>query len=378
MKKVTLYTLLSVLLLLGSCSRYSVYSVQSRPNTKLSGGLLYALPYTQLQVAVTFEKTDYSKAPFSAYAEDLLGLPGESDSVYAIHSIEVQAQNIADPRRYYFVRPGGTKVNIDSRGLLRSVGLNPGGSKATNNAITPSSEPAQQTMAMASYNLYDRVDTFYTRGDKPGSPTLVSSKKDSRSARQRATAAAEEIQDIADKQQALLFGEYEANYDGDALRYIYNQLEQRRQQLLSQFTGVRTKETVIFTVNPKDEKTLIDNQTIELFRFTPQDGLVDSTVDALVVSCNIRCENTLRNATRFIKHRTKTVKRGNLLDRQTFKYIIPETAHVTLYGEDSEKRAFEFTKEVKIAQFGTIANLPAGRVKALFDPATGILISLDK
>ncbi len=371
-------------LLVCSCSRYTVYSVQSKPNNKLAGGLLYALPYTQLRVAVTFDKADYACAPFAPYAHDLLGIAGVgSDSVYSIRSIEVQAVNQPDPRHYYFVRPNRIAVNVDPRGLLRSVGMPADVSMPYDNGTIAASETAAppSPSSVASYNLYDRADTFYTRNDRPGTPSFVSAKKDVRSVRQRAVAAAEEIKEISDKQQQLLFGEYEISYDGDALRYINGQLEDRRQQLLAQFTGSVATETVVFTVDIRDEKTLIDNQTVEIFQFSPILGLVDSTVDdAMMVSCNIRCDNMLRNAARFVRHRTQTVEKGGWRDLHTFKYRIPETASVTVYGHSrgSELPLFEFQKTIKVAQFGTVANLPGGKICAAFDPATGDLVYFNK
>ena len=383
MKRFPFILIFSVLLIC-SCSRYTVYSVQSKPNNKLAGGLLYALPYTQLRVAVTFDKADYSAAPFAPYAHDLLGISGiGTDSIYSIRSIEVQATNHADPRHYYFVRPNRIAVNVDPRGLLRSVGMSADASLPYDNGTTATSESAVQPSpsVVASYNLYDRADTFYTRNDRPGTPSFVSSKKDVRSVCQRAVAAAEEIKEIADKQQQLLFGEYEISYAGDALRYINGQLEDRRQQLLAQFIGTAATETVVFTVDIRDEKTLIDNQTVDIFHFSPSKGLVDSTDDdAMTVSCNIRCDNMLRNAARFVRHRTQTVEKGGWRDLHTFKYRIPESASVTVYGHNRSSDAvlFEFQKTIKVAQFGTVANLPCGKIHAAFDPATGDLIYFHK
>ena len=39
---------------------------------------------------------------------------------------------------------------------------------------------------LPTYNLYDRTDTFYVKGDRPGHPTGTSTKKAPRSLRQRA------------------------------------------------------------------------------------------------------------------------------------------------------------------------------------------------
>lgn|SRR5574344_810482 len=375
--------MLSVSILLASCSRYTVYSVHSKPASHVAGGLLYALPYTQVRVAVTFNKTDYKEAPYADYAHDLLGLSNVgSDSLYSIGSIEISTQNQADPNAYYFVSLHRTTLCVDSRGLLRSIGLPASQTYSQNrlsNADTVNMLPSLETLStQATYNLYDRSDTFYTRNDKVGAPSYVTSKKDVRSLKQRAVSAAERIEDIREKKQQLLFGEYEGNYGTEAIQYIYNQLERQEQQLLQQFTGKTVSETVVFLVNPTDAKALIDSQTVELFRFSPERGLVDSTdTMALVVRCNVRCENNLRIASRFVRFRTKAVYQDNWQDRHTYKYRIPETATVTVYGEQLDNKnavVFNFQKQVKIAQFGSIANMPLGKYQALFDSNTGDLI----
>lgn len=376
-----------LLLLLGSgCSRYTVYSVRTRPARTLPGGLIYALPHTQLRVAVALEKSDYSNAPYAPYAQDFLGLTGVgSDSVYRIAHVSITAVNEADPQRYYFVVPRRTAIGIDSRGLLQSVGMNY--TELSSPQAAPNGGAAIRStddllLTQAQYNLYERTDTFYTRYDKPGRPSMVTSKQDVKSQRQRAKAAAEQIESIREKRVQLVFGEYEGSYNSDAIQYINHQLEEQERLLLSQFVGHTVVDTLVFWVDPKDEKTMVDSQTVELFRFSPVWGIVDSTVEeALVVRCNIRCENKLRNASRFIRYRTRVVGESNWKDRHTFKYRIPETALVTVWAspQAAEKDAandpvWGYQKVVKIAQFGTLANLPAGPVKAKFDPTTGDLI----
>lgn len=356
---------LTLTLALSACSGYRVYSVQSRPSQKLSGGMVYALPRTLVRVAVTFERTDLSSAPYAPYA-DMLGLP-TPDSLYHIASIEVGTTLTADPQHYYYVVPGRTPLSIDSRSLLLAIG-EPSPEAASQQPETESFAVPSTPSPQPEYNLYDRTDTFYLRSDRPGSPSLVASKKDVRSLQMRAEAAAEQLQELQEKKQELLFGEYEGNYSGDAIRFIYSQLNAQEEQLTSLFSGTTRRETVVFLIDPQDEKTLIDSQSVLLFRFSPEEGLVEEGGEE--VWCEVRCTNTMRNAARFVKHRTKTVTHDNRLNRSTFKYRIPETATVRIHSA-----SFNFAREVKVSQFGTIANLPAGRCKAHFDPRTGALIS---
>ena len=348
-----------------------MYSVQSRPSQKLAGGMVYSLPHTLVRVAITEEHTDLTFAPYAAYAE-MVGLPSP-DSLYRITSIEIGTTLVADPQRYYFVTPGRMPITIDNRGLLRSIGMmNDECSMKNETESFNSSLTTHHSSLTPEYNLYDRADTFYLRNDKPGQPSLVTSKKDVRSLRMQAEAAAERIREIQEKKQELLFGEYEGNYNGDAIQFIYNQLCEQERLLTAQFTGQSVSHTEVYLVDPQDVKSLIDSQSHILAWFLPDRGLCEGEGD--LIRCEIRCDNSLRRASRFIKHRTKTVTRDNWLNRRTFKYRIPETASVRIYIGDWE----QVEKQVKISQFGTIANLPSGRCKARFDAQTGDLIFFRK
>jgi len=341
--------------------------------------MIYSLPHTQIKVAVTFEKTDLSNAPYADYANDMLGLTHvNQDSIYSIKHLEVSTINQADPQHYYFVKPGRFPIHIDNRGLLISLGKD-NGEDMSQEENEQYSVGSTSTPSHAEYNLYDRFDTFYTRQDKPGHPSLVSSKKDVRTTRQQAKDVAEQIQEIQWKKQELLFGEYGGNYNGDAIQFIYNQLSQKEEELISLFSGTRQQETVVFLIDPKDEKALIDSQTVEIFRFSPTLGIVTDDSESLSVRCEIRCENNLRRASRFIRYRTKSVKKNNTFDQRTFKYRIPETATVRIFATDEEnKEIFSFLTQAKISQFGTIANMPMGRYEARFDTHTGDLIFFQK
>lgn len=356
---------------LASCSQYTVYSVSERPSHAVSGGVIYALPHTLVRVAVTIDKQDLSSAPYSQFAQEMLSLPTASpDSIYSIRHIEVCTINEADPDAYFFVNPKRTAIAVDGRGLLVSVGGRQPGKGILPQQSSNTELLIEEPVSSPEYNLYERADTFYTRYDSPGRPSLVTSAKDVRTLRQQASAAAENIEEIRERKQALLFGEYEGNLSAEAIAFLYKKLDAMEREKVCQFTGDSQTETIYFYVDPKDEKTAVEDQTMPLFRFDPVKGLLDADSDeGLLVACNIRCENHLRKASRFIRFRTKSVGSGNILDRHSFKYRIPEVATVTIYSHD-----FHFEKQVKVAQFGTVANLPKGKCIAIFDPKTGDLL----
>lgn len=376
--RLSLLLLAFVLLVFSSCSDYNIYSVKSKPKNQLPGGFLYALPRTYVSVAVTFDKVDYSGAPYSDYASELLGLSGiNKDSIYSIHSIEIATFNNADPNYYYFVNPGHLSVSIDSRNLLQSVGVTRDGSRKDPDQIAAEVSPYMTMFEKAiqepAFNLYDRTDTFYVRNDRPGRPSLITTKKDTRSVRQKALDAAREIEEIRQKKQELMFGEYEGDYNTATIQYLCQQLDRQEQMLLELFVGKVSTETVYFTIDPLSDKDHIASQTYLLFHYTPSDGIVDSTYHNVIgVQCNITCTHPTQKAINFVHYRTGALTNDSYKDRHSFKYRIPEKANVTVFSNK-----FSFSKEVKISQFGTVASLPYGRYKALFDPNTGDLIYID-
>lgn len=353
------------LLCSGCLGKYAVYSAKSKPPRTVKGGMLYALPRTEICIDVQFSYRDTSGIPFAEFAEEMLAYDN-SKARYTIEGITLSTRIKADPDRYYFVNPKGVTLQVDQRNLLRSIGMDETEAASSNSthhkALNPDNE--QQT----SYNLYDRSDTFYVRGDRPGHPSLASSRKDSRSLRQRAEDAAERIGALQERRLQLLEGESDEQYSAETLQLMLQQIDRQEATLTQQFIGKKTTETVRFVVEPKDEKNLIDDQTVVVFYYSPSKGITDSTdTEAVPVSCNIRCIDNMKNATRFIRYRLEHNKNPD--KSRLFKYRRSEMADVIVYSD-----LFRYQQQLPVAQFGPIIELPKGKFKARFDEKTGDLI----
>ncbi len=379
---------LSVGLLVCGCSQYKIYSVKDDPLFTASGGVLFALPKTQLCVAVTVERRDVSEAPFRDYAVDYLGISEKDvDTSFRLVSVDVKGVNIADPDQYYYVKVRRGSVVVDPRHLLLAIGMdNPSDNVVGESDVAMADSLSYRQMSRPSNNLYDRMDTFYTRNDLPGRPTLISSKKDMRSLRQRAAAAAEKLEEIQDKQQQLLNGEYEGSYGAEAVQYLYAQLRLQEERLIAEFCGRVHRETVYFYVDPviRRKEDFIDT----IVWFSPSEGFIgDATLttgDAFPIVCSVHSDNTLRNAGRFVKYHTSglttdngaghtgraAVKRSG---RKNFRYRVPEQASVVVTCP-----AFSVSRNIPISQLGTVVELPRHRIRALFDAQTLDLKFLDR
>lgn len=371
------------------CSQYRVYSVKDNPPMRVAGGVLYALPQTQLCVSLTVERRDMSKAPYSAYAADYLGVgPADIDTSFRIVSIDVQGVNIADPNNYYYVQVNRGTVTVDDRHLLLAIGM-PNPSDNENNPVSysPNSQPTSSSKPVgAAYNLYDRVDTFYTRYDKPDRPTMFSTRKDVLTAKQRAAAAAERLGDIQTKQQELIDGEYEGAYGVDAVQYLYAQLEKQEATIIASFCGEVKRETIRFFVDPQMKRN--ENISDTIIWFSPQMGFVGDEEhlpeDAYPVICNVEVNNDLRSANRFVKYHTSgytsngsSGRTGNAAakyrNRRGFRYRIPAMTTVSV-----STRGYAVSCQVPMSQLGPVVELPRHRIKALFDVNTLDLKELDR
>lgn len=363
---------LPLLLILSSCAIYTVYPVKSKPLVHPKGGMLYALPKTKVCVNVTFTKRNFEQAPYAEYAAEMLGLDKtDVSSPYSIENITIEGVNEADPNYYYFIYPRRLSVNVDSRHLLRSVGVSHDEYEEYESYTERRGKSSSdEELSMAENNLYDRADTFYVRGDRAGKPSLVSTKKDSRSVRQRAAAAAQRLEEIQNRRQQLLYGEADVDYSPESIKYILERLNEQEQAILDQFVGRKSSETVRFYFEPKTDRASLDSQTVALFAFSPKLGLrtgaaMEKGMDTIY--CTLHSENTLKGAVRFVKQRTKGKRKNDTpVGRRTFKYRQSETVHVTLHGA-----GFVYESDIRVAQFGPVVDLPKHKFEAIFDRRTG-------
>ena len=387
MKNARIIPIFFLSVLLTACSQYKVFSVKDNPSLPVGGGVLYALPRTQLCVEMTVQRRDLSKAPYRDYAFDFLGVSEDDiDTSYRLVDIDVRSVNVADPDNYYYVQVNRGSVTVDDRHLLLAVGVsNPTGNVAVPDSPQPRSG-AGHSSPNAAYNLYDRTDTLYTRYDAPGKPSLLTSRKDVRSTRQRAAAAAERLEEIQTKQQELLNGEYEGSYGAEAVQYLYAQLRGQEEELVALFCGSAKSEKVRFYVEPQMRRNEDFCDTV--IWFSPQNGFVGDVdrlpSDAFAVICCVHSDNDLRQANRFVKYHTSGFTSNSssgrtgtaaskFRSRKGFRYRIPSMATVEVTTP-----VYSVRRQLPLSQLGPVVELPRRRIKAVFDAQTLDLKELDR
>lgn len=376
--------LLLTLFVLGGCS-YTVRQVKGRPSQNLKGGIFYSLPMTRIRVAVTFEYTNFDLAPYADYADKYLGIDVDDSHSWSIADVDISAVAEPDPDHFYYVEPRNSNISVQvsQKGLLKSV-------NSTYAEIDISDDnPLEQVdklniseflYSTANYNLYEHVDTLYTRNGISGNEENVMLVRSSveKNDEQRAEEVAKQISEIQQKKMEILYGEYESSYNENALNFVYSSLDREEKRLLQLFTGAKTKVTKVFYVEPEVSKVVVDDQIVELFRFSPQSGIADSTdEDAVPIYCNLTIENSLRAVSRYAKGKSSKSPSARSKKRKentsSFKYRIPEVVRVSFITPSFTKQ-----KTVKVSQYGTIVELPARNVEAVFDSRSGELQYLRK
>lgn len=372
-KSSLLAVLLCAVVLLSACSRYSVFPTKVRTQREITGGVIYALPKTYVRVDVIVEKTDYDASPYIEFAEELLGIVPVDDegANYKISKVSISAINKPDPEAYFYVEPNlsNLSVQITRQGLLRAINSD----SLLHNATIPHAEPAEKLSKIdLTELLYEPVEVDDDEDeDIEGEESEAEPRR--LSLEDRAKAAAETIMDIRTKKREILYGEYESEYDSKFLGTVYKQLEEQEQKYLQLFTGVKTSFKEVFYIEPDPSQIVVDDQTIELFRFDEDKGILDSnSAEGNVVYCNLRCENEMYVVNKYLKQKPKTYFKYNSKLKQSsrrFRYRIPELVTVSLITPQ-----FTYQKQLKVAQYGPVMELPRRNFEVVFDENTGELI----
>ena len=366
--------LLSLLLALtcAGCFNTRVMSVRTSTSRVAPGGLLYALPKTEVCIDVTLIHHDTSQAPYAAFADEMLaGVPAVD--AYRIAGMTVSTRLVADEAHYYYVLPRRTSLQIDRRHLLLAVGMDDlvADDWQENAGIVDEADDTLLSNPLF-YNLYDRIDTFYRRGDQPGKPSMLLAKKDSRSLRRQAQDVAAQIGALQEQRRSLVEGDPDDNRSPEVLRYQMQQLDAQIDALTALFVGRDERTVVRFVVTPAEPRSDEAEESQPLFFFSPSRGIVDGEEgDAVAVRYAFHRQGSMRSAARFVRYHTGDASR--LDSRNSIKYRSSEPVEFVI-----DSPLFQLRRTLPVTQYGPILELPQGRVKARFDAATGELIYLSR
>lgn len=232
--------------------------VQYRPGMTAEG-VVYYLPKTAVRVSVLVEKTTYQPGDFARYAQRYLRLNDvslESSTSYRVVSVQQTPVAGADTSKAYAVkfdiRTVAANVQLSNAGCLLGINVDPVVLPAEPEAF----QPAPKKPLLSPRELM-------------GEEILAAG-----STAKMAELTAQEIYDLRENRNLLIKGQAEFNpKDGEQLKVMLAELEERDRALTSLFKGVTQTDTTehVLWVTPDGPF-----QRQVLFRLSQLDGLVDA------------------------------------------------------------------------------------------------------
>ena len=217
-------------------------------NTLSEGGVIYALPRTNLKFTIEASRTDIIPGPYCEYAEKYMGLenvPEEKISIWEITNIKVNTFNDLDPEQYYLLEPSG-KLNFDFNKLIESGHILPVnksvednfenefyGIKNVNNEIVYTDLSVSKYVGKEKVTFYKKVqrDSLFVKVPVTQTQSIYKSFED------KAEEAADFIFMIREKRFELLTGMADYYPEGQSLKAAIEELKRLEDEYLALFIG---------------------------------------------------------------------------------------------------------------------------------------------
>lgn len=342
-------TFLSVLLV-------ATLMVSAQASLSLSEGqsaLVYALPKTELCIAVEVEKEMQNPGVFYQYSERYLAtnkIITEQKTVYKLKNISVKTRAVADPARTYSYIPTANSpfnhISVNAEGLLCGVNV-------PYVAPAAASKPTDQKAKLITpeKGLLPLGEEYMLAGSNA----------------KLAEGAAKQIYRIRESRISLLTADLEhLPADGASFTAMLKGLDKMENELTELFVGKTTTETITQTIY-LTPGTALTNQI--LFRLSALKGIV-ATDDLSGAPYYINVVPAVAPLTP-ADPKAKKEKVG-------VNYILPAPTQVSI-GDGTNTF---FSKQFNMPQFGTVipiyeSLLKQQNVKIRIDENTGRLLSIE-
>lgn len=287
----------------------------------------YVLPKTVIDIDIELEYTQLKAGPYANYSQKYLGIPAmvTSDSnSWSLKSVSAKVSSIPDKDVYYNVqlKSGATPyIYTNEEGVLLAVNAEP----ILGEDVTEVVGETQLTSSALEDNSYSFALT---------EEMLLSG-----SNIRMAELAAKQIYRLRESRIDIITGESEHRYDGEALKIILKELEEKESQLTVMFTG--TKQTQRKTLRVRwipDGKY----EGVVVARISEKEGLVDSD--------NLSGEPIYISLNDVVRATYPLDSKGNyfLLPENSLIYNIPGEAQLSLTYRGEQL----YSKKVELTQFG--------------------------
>ena len=364
----------------------SVATVKDNP-------IIYSLPKTALSVKVTAVNEVSVRGPYYQYAQKYMGtddIINSNSSVWKLGNIEIGSYPVQDTSRTFVVETNyPCAMSFSPEGFLESVNTKPdfqeqnyrGENAHTNIASDDLSN--RRKFQDINVNRYETVfDTVLHVVDADSIFTTVPSAKKNlvrKSLDEQAQELANQIFTLRDDRNALLKGESDGKSlpDGEALKYMVEQLNKLEESYMSMFIGkkIKIEKTYVFDIVPVKGKP----QEV-LFRFSPEYGIVpkeSAKGSPIFVEVNDLNDNSAINKYD-ANQKTARQKSGTAPTSNGFAYLTNAYALVKILQNNNSLSE----KTLNINQLGTVKYLSSQLMqkdgfKLILYPQTGTIKSVN-
>jgi len=357
MKKILLIIACFGLLFLNCQAQKNVYSLPLDSGKAIKGQTFrYMLPTTAFQVTVTVTKVREIKGYYADYAQSLLGLSNvisENRTFYKVKDIALKPVEVPDANHAYAVELSSAQIkNHYLAQLSKDKSLTPTLSQDVQVYTTKSTPIPDFFKNYSDLSYTEMEDSFVETKIIDGVVTQVPANRTkivSKSNSQKAQEAADLISKSRKDQYALISGDQETAYSGEAVETMLKELKQWEQNYLNLFTGLVLEDEITYTfyVIPDQQEVL------PLFSFDQTHGLTVNDLSTGQDNAYMLHLNPLfANGT--LQTSPKTTAKCN----NGYRYRQGLPVNIALYYQDKETHNFGM---FNMYQFGEIQTLPIGQ-----------------
>ncbi len=255
-------------------------AVSAKDDGEGEGTLSYCLPNTCLSLEVEAIKEEFHAGPYAKYAQKYLGIDArqEDGTTYILSKVSLTPLLEADQSSRYYLRVGLKATNaaflrMTSCGLI-SVSDGPFGQETEWRFPVHSTVGNEDTglisnVSSASTTLYRNVGS----GVDYTTLSVQRQAKVTKSLEQKASETASLIFDLRNTRIAIITGDTDATYSGEAMGAAVAEIERLEKEYMSMFVGYTetTVQTAKYDVVPDKER-----DRFIAFRFSETAGLLNA------------------------------------------------------------------------------------------------------
>lgn len=357
---------------LQSYSQVRVTKVATSESLTGKKGVVYALPRTLVSVNLEVTRSQVIPGPLAEFAKEFLGVNDVSNKsavTYSLGNASVNTTSEPDPLQVYLIEKeekssGEIWISFVQAGPVMAMekflkDSKPQGFTAWDKELYITPQSGQLFKKYSDASAREVIDTLIR---KISIDTLVIEQKVFKrsmvgfSDREKALDASDRIKQIEQDKYNLLVGYQETAYSKEALEFMYNKLEEERQEYYKLFTGVIVHEKINFRFEVIPDAVREEQEYI-ITGFSATQGIVKAD-DQNAVVLSLKWQSGIPG----FPESSSTATTGLV-----YRIPQPVQASVNFHGKEVA------SQNIEVLQFGPTYALPPEFKRVEFDLEKGTL-----